>query len=142
MQTKRNTEGLVEYAKKRTDDSTNKVKKALNQMIRDSEKITIAAVAKRAGVSPNFIYSNEHVLKTVRKYCDASKKKKLQSQDAKDVIIATLKNENRELKSQLKTQELNNKYKERCIELEAKVAELQASLDKALSESLSQMILY
>lgn len=133
----RNTEGLKEFAKVRTANSSDKVRKALNQMVRDQEKINISRVADRAGVSPNFIYTHDDILKMVRKYCDESKRKKLQSRDSKDILISCLRNENQELKSKLKAEKENEKYKARCMELEAENRRLQDALEKAYAETIS-----
>ena len=133
----RNVEGLREFGKIRTADSSDKVRKALNQMVRDGEKINICRVAERAGVSTNFIYTHADILKVVRKYCDETKQKRLQSKDSKDVLITTLRNENRELKSKLKAEKENEKYKIRCMELEAENKRLRDELEKAYSETIT-----
>lgn len=52
------SEHLVRAAKARHDDVLRRATKALQQMAQSGEAITFVAVARRAGVSTDFLYAN------------------------------------------------------------------------------------
>lgn len=133
---KRNVEGLQEYGKVRTALSEKKVLAALNDLRKSSEDITVAKVAKTAGVSLNFIYSHEDILNTVKKYTVPSGRKKQQTQDSKDVIISCLRAEIKDLKKTIKEIESNENYKGKCESLEKEIDRLKDELEKAYNNNL------
>lgn len=51
------SERLVQAAKARHDDTMRRAAKALHQMAKAGEPITFVAVARRAGVSTDFLYN-------------------------------------------------------------------------------------
>ena len=108
---------------------------ALNTLRREGETINIAKVAKLAGVSPNFIYTHEDILKTIRKYSNNPGVKKVQTQDAKDVLINSLRSENRDLKQKIKKLESEERYKDRCRRLEKEIEQLKKEVENALLNS-------
>ena len=110
---KRNVNGLKEYGALRTEESRKKVLNAINRMRKNHDTITIASVAREARVSPNFIYTHNDLLKTVRKYSPASGRKTIQSQDSKDALINSLKLEIKALNKQISDYQKNEKYKEK-----------------------------
>ena len=135
----KNITGLQEYGKVRTELSEKKVFAALNTLRKNNEKITVAKVAKTAGVSPNFIYSHEDILKSVKKYAEPSGFKKKQTQDSKDVIISCLREEINKLKETVKNMETNENYKEKCESLEKEIEKLKMELEQAYNNNLDIM---
>ncbi|WP_156125538.1 DUF6262 family protein [Kocuria sp. ZOR0020] len=53
-----NTQGLDAAAKRRSQNKFAAAKKALSEMIRAGETITFASVARQAGCSQNYLYTN------------------------------------------------------------------------------------
>ena len=132
---KSNITGLIEHGKVRTEITEKKVMATLNTLRREGETINIAKVAKLAGVSPNFIYTHEDILKTIRKYSNNPGVKKVQTQDAKDVLINSLRSENRDLKQKIKKLESEERYKDRCRRLEKEIEQLKKEVENALLNS-------
>lgn len=130
-----NISGLQEHGKVRTATAQKKVISALNALRRDGERITVAKVAKMAEVSPNFIYTHEDILKTIRKYSDNPGTKRVQTQDAKDVLINSLRSENRELKQKINKLQSEEHYKEKCVKLEEQIEQLKKEVENALLSS-------
>lgn len=129
----KNIEGLIESGKKRTKEAEEKVYKALNVMRRDGDKITVAGVARVAGVTANFIYKHPELLEAVQKYASSTKRKTVQTQDSKDVVISCLKEENKKLKQRITMLEKNEDYKKKYNEAEKEIARLKKELTINLS---------
>lgn len=53
-----NINGLLEHSKKRNEETITKVNKAILSLKRSKKKITITAVAKKAGIATATIYNN------------------------------------------------------------------------------------
>lgn len=133
---KRNVTGLKEYGARRTEESHKKVLNAINHMRKEHISITIASVAREAGVSPNFIYTHNDLLQTIRKYSPASGRKTIQSQDSKDALINSLKLENRALKKQISDYEKEQNYKEKYELALKKIEQLKKENENLLRSSL------
>ena len=82
-----NCDKMIETNKQRTQDTHDKVLKTLNEMLKNNENITYYSVAKKTGVSRSFLYKDEEIKTFIDKYKTSKSTKKIQSQDAKDVII-------------------------------------------------------
>lgn len=133
---RKNVTALKEYGKKRTEDAEKKVLQALNAMRRNEEKITIAAVARVANVTPNFIYTHPDILETVKKYAVSTGHKKVQTQDSKDVLISCQKKEIQQLKKRIKILEGNENYREKFEKAQEEISNLKKELENALNSSL------
>ena len=116
MTHKRNTEMVTQKAKQKAIEANKKAELAISDLIKANEKISVAKVAEYAGVSRQWIYKNEPILKRIKLLCEKQsgshksppKKSQSRSEASKDAIITTLQakikaleNENKELKSQL-----------------------------------------
>ena len=134
--TKRNTDGLAEYNKTIKAQKEQDVIKAINTIRKAGKKITLAAVCEEASVSRAYFQKNPEMLKLVDKYRNPSGTKKVQSQDAKDTIIISLKAENRKLRNELKAIDVNDNYKIKYEESLEKIALLEKQLDEALKMNL------
>ena len=126
---KRNVNGLKEYGSYRTEETRKKVLNALNHMRNNNIPIRVSSVAKEAGISPNFIYTHDDVLKTVRKYSPASGRKTIQSQDSKDALINSLKLEIKALNKQISDFKKNEKYKEKYENATKEIAQLKKEIE-------------
>ncbi len=135
----KNINGLKEHAKARSSFCEKKVLNALDILKKSDSKITIASVARAANVTPNFIYTHEDLLKTVRKYTEPTGRKKIQTTDSKDSLINTLRIENRQLKVRIKELERNDNYKIKYNELEQKYKDLENQLDASYINNLDIM---
>ena len=133
---KRNVNGLKEYGAHRTEEARNKVLETLNHMRKDGTVITVAGVARRAGVSPNFIYSHDELKKTIRKYYPASGRKTIQSQDSKDALINSLNMEMKALKKQISNFEKNEKYKEKYEKSLEEIEQLKKEIENLIQDNL------
>ena len=109
-----NYDKMVDKNKQRTQDTHNKVIKVINEMIRNNENITYYSVSKKSGVSRNFLYKDEDISLLIDKHKTTKSTKKIQSQDAKDIIINAQKQKIKELE---KYQKENENYKEKYDQL-------------------------
>lgn len=109
-----NYDKMVDKNKQRTQDTHNKVIKVINEMIQNNENITYYSVSKKSGVSRNFLYKDEDISLLIDKHKTTKSTKKIQSQDAKDIIIAAQKQKIKELE---KYQKENENYKEKYDQL-------------------------
>ncbi|MED4045130.1 DUF6262 family protein [Priestia aryabhattai] len=66
----RNTDGLTQHAKKRTNDALEQVELTLQKLYQAGEEITKYKVFKESNVSRNFIYTNEIVANLVKEFQD------------------------------------------------------------------------
>lgn len=133
---KRNIKGLQEYGKQRTIECEKKVLDTIEEMRKSKHTITVANVARAAGISPNFIYTHKDILETVRKYSPASGRKTIQSQDSKDALINSLRMENRALKKELAKLENREKYEEKYLQAEKQIEQLKKELENITRDSL------
>ena len=125
-----NYDKLVDINKQRTQDTHNKVINIINEMISNNENITYYSVSKKSGVSRNFLYKDEEISLLIEKYKTSKSIKKIQSQDAKDVIINTQKQKIKELE---KYQKDNDNYKEKYEQLLKENKELKEQLKNSYS---------
>ena len=109
-----NCDKMIETNKQRTQDTHDKVLKTLNEMLKNNENITYYSVAKKTGVSRSFLYKDEEIKTFIDKYKTSKSTKKIQSQDAKDVIIKAQKQKIKELE---KYQKENENYKQKYDQL-------------------------
>lgn len=109
-----NYDKMVDKNKQRTQDTHNKVIKVINEMMQNNENITYYSVSKKSGVSRNFLYKDEDISLLIDKHKTTKSTKKIQSQDAKDIIIAAQKQKIKELE---KYQKENENYKEKYDQL-------------------------
>lgn len=112
-----NTKGLLNYAKKKTENTLEKVESSLKQMVKQQQFINFNTVAKASGVSKAFLYRNAALrerIETLRRQqhglSSPSQVKRNLNNDSKDVIITALRKrinalekENKQLKDQLNT---------------------------------------
>ena len=105
-------------------------------MRKSKHTITVASVARAAGISPNFIYTHKDILETIRKYSPASGRKTIQSQDSKDALINSLRMENRALKKELAKLENREKYEEKYLQAEKQIEQLKKELENITRDSL------
>ena len=113
----RNTKGLEEYYKKKTEVAINKVNKAIENLLNNGSKINFNVVANESGVAKTFLYENLEIKEKI----EALRNKQVNNEinqrakfdktsKSKDVIIATkdrkiekLESENKKLKDELNT---------------------------------------
>lgn len=137
---KKNTKGLKEY----TDDLKRKkeqdVIKAINKLKKTGKPINLQLVCTEAGVSRSYIYKNETLLKMIDKYREPSGYKKIQTKDAKDTLILTLKSENVKLKRELKEKEKDESYKAKYEEALEEIKSLKKQLNSAYQSNLNDRL--
>lgn len=132
----KNIDGLVEYnqsVKKQTEEN---VIKAINKVRKSGKEFTLAEVCKEAGVSRSYFYKNPEMLKLIDKYRNPTGNKKIQTKDAKDVIISSQKSEIKDLKNKLNAISVNDNYKIKYEEALEKIAQLEKELEEALKMNL------
>jgi hypothetical protein len=108
--------GIINYAKIKSDNALRKVEETLKKMIRQQMKINFNSVAEEAGVSKGFIYKYQDLrlrIETLRQQQEGMRNTKQvkynMSNASKNVVVATLRNkikvlekENKEIKELLK----------------------------------------
>ena len=132
----KNIDGLVEYnqsVKKQTEEN---VIKAINKVRKSGKEFTLAAVCEEAGVSRSYFYKNPEMLKLIDKYRNPTGNKKIQTKDAKDVIISSQKAEIKDLSNKLNAISVNDNYKIKYEEALEKIAQLEKELEEALKMNL------
>ena len=109
-----NCDKMIETNKQRTQDTHDKVLKTLNEMLKNNENITYYSVAKKTGVSRSFLYKDEEIKTFIDKYKTSKSTKKIQTQNAKEVMINAQKQKIKELE---KYQKENENYKQKYDQL-------------------------
>lgn len=113
---KRNTEGLRNTAIKRSKETSQKVDKTIQYLIKSGQRINFNSVSEQAGVSKTYLYNHQDIrdrieaLRKKQEGLSSPKQVKHQTSEAsKDVIIAAknkrikeLDEENKKLKEELK----------------------------------------
>ena len=112
---KRNTDGLIGNAHRRSEETARKVDEAIKRLIAGKEKVNFNSVAAESGVSKGYLYSHADMQQRIdglRKQQEAQvspKQLKREMTDAsKDVVIAAknkrikdLEDENKMLRQEL-----------------------------------------
>ena len=111
------TKYLEKSWKQRTDESRQKVLKAIGELKKENEPVNFSTVQKKSGVSKHYLYAHDDVRTMIesarseeaerasawhKKYDRTSKSKDVLI-EAKDKRIAKLEEENRQLKRELDT---------------------------------------
>ena len=152
----RNVDGLKKNAQRKRQEAFEKVDKAIQQLIRDGEKINFNTVVKASGVSKAWLYKEPEVKARIEELRAKYSKKRISpkqkaSDASKDAIIKTLKArikkveaENKGLKSQLEVvygQLMSQKELERKLErLENENAKLKDKLYAPVSSESKRVI--
>lgn len=116
MKHKRNTEAVVAYAKKKKEETVEKVEQAIKQLVQQNEKINFNTVTMAAGVSKSYLYNQTELrerIETLRQQqsevTSPKKIKKNMSLENKDSLIQVfrerireLEKENKQLKEEIK----------------------------------------
>ena len=111
----RNTDGLVNHAHRKSQNTAEKVNEAIQRLIKNKEKVNFNSVSEESGVSKAYLYTHPDIrdrIETLRKQQEglpSPKQVKREMTDAsKDVVIAAknkrikeLEEENRLLKQEL-----------------------------------------
>lgn len=121
------TEHLVRAAKARHEDVTQRATRALHEMAKTGEMITFAAVARRAGVSTDFLYNNPALRSRITDLRTAPQKGTTPTSTSPVGEIASSTTAIRALSAQMKEQ--RRRYRD-------EVDALQKLLDAAHGENL------
>ncbi|MBU3174702.1 DUF6262 family protein [Clostridium estertheticum] len=105
MNNKRNTEAIVNIAKKKSDEVRKKVEKTIQRLILEGVIVNFNVVKNEAGVSKSWLYSNEDIrqrIEEIRDKQNVSPKRSIgasreRSEASKDNIITALKERIKEL---------------------------------------------
>jgi hypothetical protein len=116
---KRNTTGLVSHAKLRKELKSKRVDEAITRLLREQKTINFNTVAKAAGVSKTYLYSQPQFRDRIEALRQQEREQTVRERVAhptgktdagKDLVILAkerrikeLEEENRKLKQQLKT---------------------------------------
>lgn len=65
---KRNTSGIAQATQKRVAEKRAAAEKAIKSLLVNREPITVAAVARHAGVSQNYLYQHSDLLDKIRQH--------------------------------------------------------------------------
>ena len=132
----KNIEGLVEYNQSVKKQTEQNVIKAINKVRKSGKEFTLTAVCEKAGVSRSYFYKNPEMFKLIDKYRNPTGNKKIQTKDAKDVIISSQKTEIKDLKNKLNAISVKDNYKIKYEEALEKIAQLEKELEEALKMNL------
>lgn len=109
----KNTEGMIKYQKEKNRENIIKVNKAIASLKRSKKKITVVAVAQKAGVAVKTIYNNPELKEridfvktknTVSELQEVNVKKK----SSKDLKIEELREMIRNLKEENNKEKIKN----------------------------------
>ena len=134
-----NTEKIVQIAKLKTEYTKKRVISIIEEMLKNSEKITFYSVCSKALVSKSFVYNNKEIRILIEKY-RGKHVKPVQTVSAKDVIIELLKSQIHDLEK--KIHDLSKKldmikkdelWKEKYEKLLEENKELKKQLEKLYS---------
>ncbi len=130
---KANTKKLVQMAKLKTEYTKQKVINTINKMVKNGERITFYGVYSKAKVSKSFVYRNKEIRTLIEKYRGSSEKK-IQTEDAKDVIIKSLRLQIKELKGELKKNKKDELWKDKYTKLLKENKELKRQHEKLYAQ--------
>ncbi|WML24424.1 DUF6262 family protein [Neobacillus sp. OS1-33] len=116
MKHKRNTEAVVAYAKKKKEETVDKVEQTIKQLIQQNEKINFNTVTIAAGVSKSYLYNQTELRERIetlrqqqREVASPKNIKKNMNVENKDSLIQVfrerireLEKENKQLKEEIK----------------------------------------
>lgn len=116
MKHKRNTEAVVAFAKKKKEETAEKVEQAIKQLIKQNEVINFNTVTNAAGVSKSYLYNHPNLRKRIetlrqqqRELTSPKAMKKNMNDENKDSLIQVfreriqeLEKENKRLKDEIK----------------------------------------
>jgi chromosome segregation ATPase len=105
--TNRKIEALQEAAAQKAKNSAERVDKAIEKMIKQGQIISFKSVAQAANVSTAYLYKQENlrsrieILRNQQKQQPKLKQVPLASDNSKNVIISTLREENKRLRNEI-----------------------------------------
>ncbi|MDC3412881.1 DUF6262 family protein [Aquibacillus sp. 3ASR75-11] len=116
MKHKRNTEAVVAFAKKKKEETAEKVEQAIKQLIKQNERINFNTVTSAAGVSKSYLYNQPELRKRIESLRQKQNKvaspkniKKNMNDENQDSLIQVfrerireLEKENKQLKDEIK----------------------------------------
>ncbi|MGG2134718.1 DUF6262 family protein [Bacillus sp. S2(2024)] len=102
-----NTEGIIKYAKLKTETTIQKVEEAIKKMIKKQMKRNFNSVSAESGGSKAFLYRNTEIrdrIETLRKQQEGllsiKQVKRNMSDASKDVIITSLRKRIKDLENE------------------------------------------
>ncbi|CAI8879658.1 MULTISPECIES: DUF6262 family protein [Bacillus] len=109
MNHKRSTEAIVAMAKKKSEETVQKVEQAIKQLIKKNERINFNTVSIESGVSKSYLYNHPEfreridMLRKKQQHVESPKAVKRQmSDESKDVKIQILRDRIKELERENK----------------------------------------
>ncbi|WP_099355408.1 DUF6262 family protein [Fredinandcohnia onubensis] len=109
MKHKRNTEAVIAFAKKKKEETAEKVEQAIKQLIKQNEKINFNTVTTAAGVSKSYLYNHPELRKRIeilrqqqREMPPSKVTKKSMNDENKDSLIEVFRERIRELEKENK----------------------------------------
>lgn len=126
----KNTNKIVSLAKDKSEQKQKEVIKAINEMIKNEDKITFYSVYQKAGVSKSFVYNNKEIRNLIETHRKTTIKMS-QSQDAKDVIIESQNRKIKELEKEILSLIKDETWKDKHDKLLAENKQLKLQLEKA-----------
>jgi len=127
-----NTEKIVQIAKLKTEYTKKRVISIIEEMLKNSEKITFYSVCSKALVSKSFVYNNKEIRILIEKY-RGKHVKPVQTVSAKDVIIELLKSQIHDLEKKIHEIKKDELWKEKYEKLLEENKELKKQLEKLYS---------
>lgn len=124
------TKKIIELAIEKAELKRKAVLIAVDKMKKEKKEINFVAVSNEAGVSRNYLYKNEE-LRTLIESLRIDEIKKVQSKDAKDIIIDSQKKKIKELEKKLKLLDEFYKLEEKLNQVTAENEELKKQLKSA-----------
>lgn len=127
------TKAMISEVKRKAAERQSEILKSIKKMAAAKEKITFYSVAKRTGASKSYLYNNEAIAAMIRELRNDQKPE--QSQESQSVLIKALKRKIRQLESEIKElrAENDNSYKAQCEKLRQENRELKTQLETAYS---------
>ncbi|MEF7658806.1 DUF6262 family protein [Bacillus thuringiensis] len=120
----KNTEGIKNFARLKSELTLNKVNQAIQMLIRNKEKINFNSVSTTAGVSKSYLYNNLDIRERINKLRDqqkglsSPKQVKYEITDTnKDILLAAKNKRIKQLEDE------NNKLKKELMRLRGKIYE-------------------
>lgn len=124
------TRKIVELANEKAEFKRSAVLLAIDSMKKEKKEINFTSVSNEADVSRNYLYKNEE-LRYLIESLRTEKVKKVQSKDAKDIIIEAQKKKIKELEKKLKLLDEYYKLEEKLNQVTIENNELKKQLMSA-----------
>ena len=136
MCNKGNAKALNEYNSSKKEVTKKRVLEAINEIHKSGKKFTLAAVCKKANVSRAYFTKHPDMMEIVNRYRKNHYSCKNRNSDSRDTLIQLQKKTITSLEKRIKELETNINYKEKYLENQERIRELERQINDLLYSNI------